>query len=100
MLAVIVAVADRAHAGEMGREARCARTGALTKGVLIDLHPSTFRPGDTASTIAYLSVHFWPMVPNEAKLFALDHPPAPYSIYFTAAVKNIYFAAGRAGSHR
>ena len=33
---------------------------ALAKGVLIDLHPSAFRSGDTAiSTAAYINVHFW-----------------------------------------
>ena len=32
----------------------------LAKGVHIDLHPSVFRPGDTAVTIvSYIGVHFW-----------------------------------------
>ncbi|MGB6538470.1 MAG: sarcosine oxidase subunit gamma family protein [Xanthobacteraceae bacterium] len=33
---------------------------ALAKGILIDLHPSAFAPGDTAiTTVAYIGVHFW-----------------------------------------
>lgn len=33
---------------------------ALAKGILIDLHPSAFAPGDTAiTTVAYMGVHFW-----------------------------------------
>jgi methylglutamate dehydrogenase subunit D len=32
----------------------------LAKGVLVDLHPGAFRPGDTAmSVVAYINVHFW-----------------------------------------
>jgi methylglutamate dehydrogenase subunit D len=37
----------------------CARD-ALSKGVLLDLHPTVFGPGSAASTsIAYMSVTFW-----------------------------------------
>lgn len=33
---------------------------ALAKGLLIDLHPSSFQPGDAAITsIAYIGVNFW-----------------------------------------
>ena len=33
---------------------------ALAKGILIDLDPCAFRPGDTAITaVAYMNVHFW-----------------------------------------
>lgn len=33
---------------------------ALAKGILIDLHPDAFSPGDTAiTTVAYMGVHFW-----------------------------------------
>lgn len=33
---------------------------ALAKGVLIDLHPRAFHPGDTALTVVtYINVHFW-----------------------------------------
>lgn len=33
---------------------------ALAKGILIDLHPSAFAPGDTAiTTVAYIGAHFW-----------------------------------------
>jgi sarcosine oxidase subunit gamma len=33
---------------------------ALAKGVLIDLHPNAFQPGDVAiTTIAHLDVHLW-----------------------------------------
>lgn len=33
---------------------------ALSKGVLIDLHPSAFQPGDAAVTVvAHINVHFW-----------------------------------------
>ncbi len=33
---------------------------ALAKGILIDLHPRAFKPGDTAVTsIAYINLQFW-----------------------------------------
>jgi heterotetrameric sarcosine oxidase gamma subunit len=33
---------------------------ALAKGVMVDLHPHAFRPGDAAATsVAHVGVHFW-----------------------------------------
>ena len=37
----------------------CARD-TLAKGVMVDLHPRAFRPGDVAvTTVAYVGVHLW-----------------------------------------
>jgi sarcosine oxidase subunit gamma len=44
----------------------------LAKGVLIDLHPSAFRPGDTAiSVVAYINVHFWQVDETPTYEFAI-----------------------------
>lgn len=41
---------------------------ALAKGVLVDLHPRTFRPGDCAVTaVGHVGVHFWQV--NSAPTF-------------------------------
>jgi sarcosine oxidase subunit gamma len=53
-------IIDQSHARTLIRVAGPRVPETLAKGVLIDLHPSAFGPGRSASTvISHIGVHFW-----------------------------------------
>jgi methylglutamate dehydrogenase subunit D len=53
-------VIDQSHGRTLIRVAGLRARDTLAKGVLIDLHPSAFGPGNTASTvISHIAAHFW-----------------------------------------
>ncbi len=59
-LAGVAAVMDQSDGRTIVRISGRRARNALAKGIQIDLHPSAFRPGDTAVTaVAHLGVHFW-----------------------------------------
>jgi sarcosine oxidase subunit gamma len=56
----VAAISNQSDGRCVIRISGAAARDVLTKGVPIDLHPSIFQPGRTASTIvAHLNVHFW-----------------------------------------
>jgi sarcosine oxidase subunit gamma len=60
-----------------------ATRDVLAKGVPIDLHPSAFGPGRTASTIvAHLNVHFWQVDDRPTFEFAVFRSFAPAFWHF------------------
>lgn len=59
-LAGLASVMDQSDGRTIVRIGGSHARDALAKGVLIDLHPSVFRPGDAAiTTISHIGVHFW-----------------------------------------
>jgi methylglutamate dehydrogenase subunit D len=59
-LAGVASVIDQSDGRTIVRIGGPRARDALAKGVLIDLHPSAFRPGDAAVTaVAYVGVQFW-----------------------------------------
>lgn len=59
-LAGVASVMDQSDGRKIVRIGGPRARDALTKGVLIDLHPTVFRPGHTAITaISHIGVHFW-----------------------------------------
>src|SRR5262245_33662586 len=69
---------------------------ALAKGVHVDLHPSAFRPGDTAvTTVAYVGAHFWQIDAAPTYEFAV---PRSFAVSFwewlVAAAAEFGAAAG------
>lgn len=53
-------IVDQSHGRTLIRLTGPRARDTLAKGVAIDLHPSAFGPGSTASTvIAYIGIHFW-----------------------------------------
>jgi methylglutamate dehydrogenase subunit D len=58
---------------------------ALSKGVVVDLHPETFRPYDTATTsVALIGVTLW-LLPNGAFRFAVARSYAASFLRFLVA---------------
>ena len=56
----LASVIDQSDARILVRLAGPHARDVLAKGVLIDLHPRTFQPGDTALTsFGHVRVHFW-----------------------------------------
>jgi sarcosine oxidase subunit gamma len=56
----IASLADQSDGRAILRISGLRARDALAKGIHIDLHPSAFKPRDTAITsIAYVSVHLW-----------------------------------------
>ncbi len=59
-LADLASVIDLSDARTMVRVSGPHARDALTKGLLIDLHPKVFGPGDAAITaVSHIGVHFW-----------------------------------------
>jgi heterotetrameric sarcosine oxidase gamma subunit len=59
-LAALASVTDQSDGRTVVRIAGPKAREALAKGVLIDLHPRAFGPGDTAVTsVAHVGAHFW-----------------------------------------
>lgn len=59
-LAGAASVSDQSDGRAVVRIAGPRARDMLAKGVMVDLHPRTFGPGDAAlTTIAYISVHLW-----------------------------------------
>jgi methylglutamate dehydrogenase subunit D len=59
-LADLASVIDLSDARTIVRVSGTHARDALTKGLLIDLHPSAFGPGDAAITaVSHIGVHFW-----------------------------------------
>jgi sarcosine oxidase subunit gamma len=59
-LAAQAAVSDQSDARAAMRLSGPHVRNVLAKGVMLDLHPSTFAIGDTALTsVAYIGVHLW-----------------------------------------
>ena len=59
-LAGVASVMDQSDGRTIVRISGPRARDTLAKGVLIDLHPSAFRPGDAAiTTISYIGVNFW-----------------------------------------
>ena len=59
-LAGLASVSDQSDGRTLIRVSGPRARDALAKGVMIDLHPRAFRPGDAAvSTIGHIGVHFW-----------------------------------------
>jgi methylglutamate dehydrogenase subunit D len=59
-LADLASVIDLSHARAIVRVSGPRARDALTKGLLIDLHPNVFGPGDAAITaVSHIGVHFW-----------------------------------------
>lgn len=60
LLGGLAAVADQSDGRSVIRVGGPRAREALGKGVLIDLHPRAFGPGDAAvTTIAHIGAHFW-----------------------------------------
>jgi methylglutamate dehydrogenase subunit D len=56
----LAAITDQSHGRVVLRLAGARARDVLAKGVPIDLHPSVFRPGDTAMTLAgHIGVQIW-----------------------------------------
>lgn len=59
-LAELASVVDVSDARTIVRVSGPRARDALTKGLLIDMHPSVFGPGDAAITaVSHIGVHFW-----------------------------------------
>jgi sarcosine oxidase subunit gamma len=59
-LSDVASVVEQSDGRTVARISGPRARDALAKGVLIDLHPRAFRPGDTALTVvSYINVHFW-----------------------------------------
>jgi methylglutamate dehydrogenase subunit D len=59
-LAGVASVMDQSDGRTIMRISGPRARDTLAKGVLIDLHPSAFRPGDAAiTTVSYIGVNFW-----------------------------------------
>jgi sarcosine oxidase subunit gamma len=72
-LSGIAAVSDQSNGKAILRVSGSKTRDALAKGCPLDLHPRSFRPGDTALTaIAHVPVHFWQV--DEAPTYDLAVP--------------------------
>jgi sarcosine oxidase subunit gamma len=70
-LAAHAAVVDQSHARTLLRVSGPRVRDVLAKGVPVDLHPSVFRPGDTAMTaVAHIAVQLWQA--DEAPTYVLS----------------------------
>jgi heterotetrameric sarcosine oxidase gamma subunit len=59
-LAELASVSDQSDARIVLRVGGARARDALAKGVMVDLHPRAFAPGDAAVTsVAHVGVHFW-----------------------------------------
>jgi heterotetrameric sarcosine oxidase gamma subunit len=59
-LGEVASVADQSDARILVRLSGARARDVLAKGVLIDMHPRAFRPGDVALTsIGHIRAHFW-----------------------------------------
>ncbi|HTV29320.1 MAG TPA: sarcosine oxidase subunit gamma family protein [Xanthobacteraceae bacterium] len=71
-LADVASVMDQSDGRTIVRIGGPRARDTLAKGVHIDLHPSVFRPGDTAITIvSYIGVHFWQVDSTPTYEFAM-----------------------------
>jgi methylglutamate dehydrogenase subunit D len=71
-LADLASVSDQSDARLLVRVAGARVRDALAKGVMVDLHPRTFAPGDAAVTsIAHVGVHLWQLDDVPAYEFAV-----------------------------
>ena len=71
-LADVASVIDQSDGRTIIRISGPRARDTLSKGVHIDLHPSVFRPGDTAiSIVSYIGVHFWQIEPAPTYEFAM-----------------------------
>jgi methylglutamate dehydrogenase subunit D len=70
-LADVASVTDQSDGRIVVRVSGPRARDALSKGVLVDLHPRAFQPGDTAVTsVAHIAVHFWQADPAPTYEFA------------------------------
>jgi methylglutamate dehydrogenase subunit D len=59
-LADLASISDQSDARPLVRIAGVRARDALAKGVMVDLHPRAFAPGDAAVTsVAHVGVHLW-----------------------------------------
>jgi methylglutamate dehydrogenase subunit D len=59
-LSGLASVSDQSDSRIIVRVAGSHARDMLAKGVMVDLHPRAFRPGDVAlTTVAYVGVHLW-----------------------------------------
>ena len=77
-LAGLASIADQSDGRTLVRVTGPRARDALAKGVLIDLHPRAFGPGDTAvTTVAHIGVHFWQIDEAPTYEFAMFRSFAP-----------------------
>jgi methylglutamate dehydrogenase subunit D len=71
-LAGLASVCDQSDLYVLIRVTGTRAREALAKGLMIDLHPRAFRPGDVAVTaLAHIGVHFWQLDPTPSYEFAV-----------------------------
>ena len=71
-LAGLASISDQSDGRIVVRVSGPRARDALAKGVLIDLHPRAFGPGDTAVTsVAHIGVHFWQVDASPAYEFTV-----------------------------
>lgn len=71
-LADVASVTDQSDGRTIVRISGPRARDTLAKGVHIDLHPSVFRPGDTAiSIVSNIGVQFWQIDPAPTYEFAM-----------------------------
>ena len=77
-LSLVAAISNQSDGRSVIRISGPAARDVLAKGVPIDLHPSVFGPGRTASTIvAHINVHFWQLDEVPTFEFAVFRSFAP-----------------------
>jgi len=68
----LASVVDQSHGRTLLRVAGPRVRDALAKGVAVDLHPSAFKPGDTATTlVSHIAVQLWQLDDRPTYEFAV-----------------------------
>jgi methylglutamate dehydrogenase subunit D len=76
-LAGLASVCDQSDSYTLIRVSGTRAREALAKGLMIDLHPRTFRSGDAALTaVAHIAVYFWQLDPAPTYEFAASRSAA------------------------
>ncbi|MFG1359354.1 sarcosine oxidase subunit gamma [Xanthobacter pseudotagetidis] len=86
----LAAVTDQSDASLMFEVSGPSVRAALAKGVMIDLDPSAFAPGDAATTtVSHVNLTFWqtpePLADSPAYMFAVPRSFAPAFLRWLAA---------------